>query len=278
MPEKEIQFRKRREINDIFTDTFAFLKQEYKPISKLIGIYVLPFIVMYGLVQVYLQKNVISQFDFSNPETLLENIGPMYMNLFLFSLFGLFVQSLMVATYYSYIEVYVKKGKGNFEISEITPSLFSNGLLAIGASFVLFILVMIGVIFCIVPGIYFANTFSLVIFILIFEKKGMGNAFSRSSSLIKTQWWNTLLINIAGIIIIWTASIIMSIPTMLTGLTQNIFNPEVTPVEYPDWYWVLIGVSTIISSLFYIIPYTFLAFQYFNLDERTKKIDTTIIQ
>ena len=274
MIEKEIQFRKRREVGDIFSDSFGFIKQEHKPISKLIGIYVLPFLLLYGLVQVYLQKNVISQFDFSNPETLLENIGPMYMNLFLFSLFGLFVQSLLIAAYYSYIEVYITKGKGNFDLSEITPHLFSNGLLAIGASFVLFGLVLIGVILCIVPGIYFANTYSLVFFILIFEKKGFGSAFSHAAKLVKTQWWNTLLINIVGIIIIWTVSMIMAIPTMITGLTKNIFKPEVGPVDYPNWYWVLIALSTIVSSALYIIPYTFLAFQYFNLDEETKKLTT----
>jgi hypothetical protein len=276
MVEREIQFRKKREIGVIFTDSFEFLKQEYKPISKLIGIYVLPFLLLYGLVQVYLQKNVLSQFDFSNPDTLLENIGPMYLNMFLFSLFGLFVQSLLIAAYYSYIEVYIKKGKGNFDLSEITPHLFSNGLLAIGASFVLFGLVLIGIILCIVPGIYFANTYSLVFFILIFEKKGFGNAFSRSSSLIKIQWWNTLLINIVGIIIIWTVSMIMSIPTMITGLSRSIFNRDMAPVEYPDWYWVLIAISTIVSSALYVILYTFLAFQYFNLDEEIKELTSRV--
>jgi hypothetical protein len=274
MVEKEIQFRKKREISDIFTDSFEFLKQEFKPISKLIGIYVLPFLLLYGLVQVYLQKNVLSRFDFSNPDTLLENIGPMYLNIFLFSLFGLFVQSLLIAAYYSYIDVYIKKGKGNFDLSEITTNLFSNGLLAIGGSFILFFMVMIGVILCIIPGIYFANTYSLIFFILIFEKKGLANAFNRSAALIKTQWWNTFLINIVGIIIIWTVSMIMAIPTMITGFSKNIFNPEMVPVEYPDWYWLLIAVSTIVSSVLYIVIYTFLAFQYFNLDEETKKLST----
>ncbi|HRX10873.1 MAG TPA: hypothetical protein P5210_04430 [Draconibacterium sp.] len=267
MVEKEIQFRKKREIGDIFTDSFEFIRQEIKPISKLVGIYVFPFLLLYGLVLVYLQKNVISRFDFSNPDTLLENIGPMYMNMFLFSLFGLFVQALLIAAYYSYIDAYVKKGKGNFDLSEITPQLFANGLLAIGASFVLFLLVMVGVILCIIPGIYFANTYSLVFFILIFEKKGFGSAFSRSSLLIRSQWWNTFLINIVGVIIIWTVGMIMSIPTMITGFSKNIFNPDLAPVEYPDWYWVLIAISSIVSSVLYIILYTFLAFQYFNLDE-----------
>jgi hypothetical protein len=272
MTEKEIQFRKKREIGDIFTDTFEFIRQEYKPVLNLIVVYVLPFILLYGVAQVYLQKNVLSKIDFSDSEALLANIGPVYLNVFLFALFGLFVQSLLIATYYSYIEVYVKKGKGNFDLSEITPQLFSNGLLAIGASLVIFIVVMFGLVLCIIPGIYFANTFSIAIIILIFEKKGLGNALMRSSLLIKSEWWSTFLINIAGIVLIWTASFIMSLPLILTGLSVGIFSQSQTPVEYPDWYWVVIGASTVVSSVLYIIPYTFLAFQYFNLDERTKNI------
>jgi len=270
MTEKEIQFRKKREISDIYRDTFEFIGQEYKSIFKLVGIYVLPFLLLYGVVQVFLQKNVIYKIDLSDQEALLSMIGPVYMNIFLFALFGLFVQSLLIATYYSYIEVYVKKGKGNFDIHDITPHLFSNGLLAIGASLVIFISVIFGLFLCIVPGIYFANTFSLAIIILIFEKKGIGNALMRSAFLVKFQWWNTFLINVSGLILIWAASFIMSLPMVLTGLSVNIFDPVKTPVELPDWYWIVMGLSTVVSSVLYIIPYTFLAFQYFNLEERIK--------
>lgn len=272
MTEKEILFRKKREIGDIFSDTFEFIRQEYKPILKLIGVYVLPFLIMYGVVQVYLQKNFISKIDFTDPDALLAVIGPVYLNVFLFSLFGLFVQSLLIATYYSYIEVYVKKGKGNFDLSEITPYLFSNGLLAIGASIVIFIIVIFGIFLCIIPGIYFANTFSLAFIILIFEKKGLGNALMRSALLAKSDWWNTFLINLIGVILLWIVSFIMSIPSMISGFSAGILSQSETPLEYPNWYWILIGTSTIVSSVLWIVPYTFLAFQYFNLEERFKMI------
>jgi len=272
MTEKEIQFKKKREIGDIFSDSFQFIKQEHKPLAKLIAVYVLPFMVLYGFVQIYLQKNVISKIDFTDPETLFANIGPIYLNIFLFSLFGLFVQSLLIATYYSYIEVYVKKGKGNFDLAEITPYLFSNGLMAIGASIVIMIVVIFGIFLCIIPGIYFANTFSIVIIILIFEKKGLGNALMRSAFLVKSDWWNTFLINIMSVILIWTVSFIMSVPLIITGFSAGIFNQTETPTEYPDWYWIYIGISTVISSLLWIVPYTFLAFQYFNLEERAKMV------
>ena len=60
------------------------------------------------------QIKISGKIDFSDSEKILANIGPLYKNIFLFSLFGLFVQSLLIGTYYSYIEIYIKKGKGNF--------------------------------------------------------------------------------------------------------------------------------------------------------------------
>lgn len=275
MIEKEIQFRKKRELGDILSDSFEFIKQEYKPVSKLILTYVLPFLILYGIVQVFIQMKVIGNIDLSDPEALLANIGPIYKNIFLFSLFGIFVQSLLIGTYYSYIEVYIKKGKGNFDISEIKPHLFSNSLLALSAGFAVFILTMIGIVLCIVPGIYFANTFSIAAMVLLFERKGLGNAMSRSWKLVNFQWWNTLLLNIIGIIIIWAAGYVLSLPAMLAGITTTITAvKEMGTIDYPNWYWVLFGISTIISSLLWIIPFTFLAMQYFNLDERTKSENT----
>ncbi len=271
MIEKEIQFRKKRELGDIASDSFEFLKQEYKPISKLIMTYVLPFLILYGIVQVFIQMKVIGNIDLTDPEALLANIGPVYKNIFLFSLFGIFVQSLLIGTYYSYIEIYIKKGKGNFDLSEIKPQLFSNSLIALGAGFVVFIITMIGVVMCIVPGIYFANTFSIVVMIALFERKGLGNAMSRSWNLVNSQWWNTLLINIIGIVIIWAAGFVLTLPAMLAGITTTIVAIKDTgTIDYPNWYWVMTGVSTIISSLLWIIPATFIAMQYFNLDECSK--------
>jgi hypothetical protein len=208
--------------------------------------------------------------DLSDMENMMSNLGPLYLNIFLFSLFGLFIQSLVIATFYTYIEAYVKNGKGNFELSDITPQLFNNGLLAIGASLAVFVMVIFGLILCILPGIYFANTLSPVIIILLFERKGIAAAFTRSAFLVNRQWWNTILINIVGLIIIWMVSFVFSIPGMLAGFSISLTDPATTLQNYPDWYWILSGISTIVSSVFYIIPYTFIAFQYFNLDEITK--------
>lgn len=272
MNKTEIDFRKKREVGEIINDSFQFLKQEYKPILGLIAIYVLPFMLLYGAGQVFLQMKLIDRIDFTDTESLMANIGPVYTNILLYSLFGLFVQSLLIATFYSYIEVYVKKGKGNFDLSEVKTLLYSNGLLALGAGITVYIIVLFGILLCIVPGIYFANTLSLTAMIFIFEKKGLGNAVMRSALMVRYNWWNTFLLNLIGIVIIWVSNMILSIPTMLTGISNNLLSGQQPSVmDYPQWYWIITGLISVISALLMIILYTFLAFQYFNLDERTKQ-------
>ncbi len=271
MTEQEIQFRKKRELGDIISDSFQFLRYEIKPLLRLIIVYVLPFIILYGVVQVYVQQKILGNVDFSDSEMLMSNFGPIYSNILITSLFSLFVQSLLAGTFYSYIEIYVKKGKGNFRLHEITPNLFSNSLLALGANLVLFAMVMAGLILCIAPGIYFGNSLSLVVMIIIFEKRGLGNALTRSWRLVHSQWWNTFVLNLLAFLIIMAISFVLSIPSMFAGVSSSFFSmQESGTLNYPQWYWVLMAVSTIISSILWVIPYTFLAFQYFNIEERTK--------
>jgi len=92
---------------------------------------------------------------------------------------------------------------------------------------------------------------------------------TKSWGLVKTQWWNTLALNILGIIFVYAVGLIFSIPSLLMGFVGG-FNAAMnkTPVDYPQWYWILTAIASIVSTAFLIVPYTFQAFQYFNLDER----------
>ncbi len=266
MPHKEIQFRKKRELGEIFSDSFDFLRSEINPVFKLIVPYVLPFVLVYAVLVVYFQMKMMKIVDFVQLEEMLKNGNSLYLNVFLVTLFGVFVQSLLAGTYYTYIDFYIRKGRGNFTADEIQPELFKNTLLALAANLILFALALLGVILCILPGIYFANSLSIVVFTQLFEKKGLANTFSRSWRLVHSQWWNTFLINLVGVILIYAVGFVLSLPSVFAGITSTIFaGQNAAPVEYPLWYWLLNGLSIVISSLFWMVPYTFLAFQYFNL-------------
>lgn len=270
MEEREIIFRKKREIGEVIADSFEFLKQNLSSISRIIAIYVLPFLLLYAGALVYFQRNILSKFDLSNPEIIMKNIGPFYLNIFLFLLFVIFIQSLFAGTYFSYLEAYIKHGKGNFNLSDISPNFFTNGLLALRANLIFLVIVILGGMMCFLPAIFFANTFSLIVFINIFEKKGIGNALSVSWKLVNSNWWNTLLVNLVSYLIVIVANVILSLPVIIMESTNPAFSPAANnQANYPTLYWVFIGLSGIITTAMLIIPFTFQAFQYFNLAERT---------
>ncbi len=270
MEQKEIRFQKKREIGTIISDSFEFLKLEFQPLARIMLVYVLPFLILYAGAQIYFQVNVMSQFDMSDPESLMANIGPFYSNLFLFMLFGLFIQSLLAGTYFSYLEAYIKKGKGNFTLHDISSRFFSNSLLALGAGLVFTFLTLIGTIFCILPGIFVANSLSLAVFIFIHEKKGLSDALSRSWLLVRTQWWNTFALNFLGLLMVYAIGTLLSLPTMIMGFSTGIFAPgDFKLVDFPMEYWIWTGFTSIVSTLLLIVPFTFIAFQYFNLEERS---------
>jgi hypothetical protein len=271
MEQKEILFQKKREIGEVISDSFTFLKQNSTQIIRIICIYVLPFLIIYAAAQLYFQKNILSRIDFSNQEALQENIKPFFLNYLLIAIFSVFIKSLLTGTFYSYIEAYIKKGKGNFSISDISNNLFTNSLLAFGANLIYLIIVIFGITCCILPGIFLANTLSLIVFISIFEKKGINEALWRSWNLVNPNWGNTFLLNIIGIIIVVGTSFLLSLPLSFVGTPDSslVTNPQAL-ANLPIWYWIVSGIIAVISNALYVIIFTFQAFQYFNLAESEK--------
>jgi len=276
MEQKELKFSKKRDPGTVISDSFLFLRLHFSPLSKLTLTYVFPFILLYAVASVFLQMKIVTSIDLTNEEQLLQNIVPVYGNLFLLSLFGIFVQSLYIGAFYTYVEASIKKGGGGVKISEISHLLFSNTLLALGASLVVSFIVLAGIILCIIPGIYFANSLSLSFFIVIMEKKGIGNAISRSFQLVSVRWWDTFLINLAGLFFIIVLILVVSIPSAILGFSTSFLGLKAgSQVDYPTWYWVLTGLSTILSNLFYIVFYTFYVFQYYSILEYLKPAENS---
>ena len=190
---------------------------------------------------------------------------------FLILFFSVFVQSLFMAVIYTYIHAYLDRGKGNFTSSEITSEFFTNAYICIGTTIVVSILSFIGLILCILPGIFILNSLSLAIFIAVYEKKGIGYAISRSWNLVKLHWWGTLLLNLIGILISQAAAMALSAPATIGLESKVIFaQGETFSQAVADWrVWVFL-FSSVIGTLLSVVAFIFLAFQYFNLKEREK--------
>ena len=138
----------------------------------------------------------------NDPEYLIESLKPLYKNIFIVSSFSIFVQTLFMGVVYSYIALYAEKGKGNFTLQDVTDRIFSNSLMLLGVVVIAITISFLGLMLCFLPGIYFANTFSVAAIAIVVEKKGIGQALSRSWKLVNFQWLNTFVVNLVGLLFI----------------------------------------------------------------------------
>jgi hypothetical protein len=85
------------------------------------------------------------------------------------------------------------------------------------ASIVMGLLIVAGLIFCLIPGIYLYPVMALVPSIMIIENVSFGYAFNQSFRLIKDNWWVTFGVLVVVYIILYVANLVVAIPSAIFG-------------------------------------------------------------
>ncbi|MGW4207547.1 hypothetical protein ACWEIJ_06125 [Lentzea sp. NPDC004789] len=117
----------------------------------------------------------------------------------------------------------------------------------LGATVLSGLVITVGVILCILPGIYVGVLFSLIGPALVLERCGVGTAFTRSRVLVTGAWWRTFGILVLAAVISWVISWIISLPFGLLGAASNGFSAEPT-AALSAGSMVLSTIGAIIAS------------------------------
>jgi hypothetical protein len=91
----------------------------------------------------------------------------------------------------------------------------------LGATLLSTLLIVVGVILCILPGIWLGVMFSLIGPALVLERCGVGAAFGRSKALVNGAWWRTFGILLLAGLIAGVISWIISLPFELVSLATT---------------------------------------------------------
>ncbi len=265
--EQHIDFRRNRDFGEIFNDTFIFLKQEYKKLGKIILFYIIPPLVVTSVLSTVIQYNNSAGLFSQNPQDLLGvNMTLLVINL-LISVVG---QTIMACGIYGYISLYVETGPDGFSMSDVWNKITQFFMPVIFTNIVVLLVVIAGTIFFIIPGIYLAVSLSLILFIVVHEQDGLGYSFTRSFVLTRIKWWWTFLLIIVFyalvLILIYTIALPETIIMEKYGI-HAITASATIPEGITTTLITLNILINILGTILYIIPYTALAFQYFNLVE-----------
>jgi hypothetical protein len=266
--ESGIDFRQPRDFGKVFSATFIFLKQEFRSLGTAILYYAFPFILI-SAISLVLFMNRFKPF-ITNPEAIPSSGFLKEIIVFYFLMILIFIISnvLLVSTVNNYIALYIEKGRGNFSVADVSSRIGSNFWQILFTAILTGIMIVIGYMFCFLPGIYLAVSLCFVYFAITYDKKGFGDAISRSFEISHIQWWWTLLLLIVVYIIIM---IVVLIPyfiflfSFIGSLTFTDNNGNLPPeklIEIIRKFSYMLAVLSILSSLLSVIPMVSIAFQY----------------
>lgn len=270
-----IELKKKRELGDILSDTFAFLRSQFKPFFstflKIVGPYLLVMLISYGFYfssfSQLLNFNRIDSIDF-------DAFNGVYFFLaivvLVFSVLASYV--LSQATTLFYMQSYAENN-GVINFGEIKNNVYNKFWSFIGLGFLVGLSLIIGLMFCCVPGIFLYVPLSLSFAILVFKGKSVTDSFGYSFDLVKDHWWITFATIFVLLIIVTVASSAFSIPAVIYQYAKmGILSGEIDAENFggvlsDPIYVVLNLISTLAQFLLNIISLIAVALIYFNLNE-----------
>jgi len=270
MNQEYIEFKKQRELGEILSITFKFLRENYKDAGKIFLKLVGPaFILLIAAVTYYAWSTV--GISFISNEGF--NISEFMISAGLMLLAYLFYVTSMTGTVYHIILSYINN-RGEIISSEVTTGMKQDFAKILMVTVISWILVFAGTMLVLIPGIYVAVPVSLATALLVFRRNGVMDSITDSFQLIKDNWWNTFASLLCIGLIVYLISLVFQLPAifyfMFKAFVSASEGSAATSVE--DMFgigYIIINIFTsIIQYLVYSITPIGIAFVYFNLNEK----------
>jgi hypothetical protein len=274
-------FKKERELGDIISDTFTFFSQNNKILFNIFFKFISPFILLLVVSSTLYQYKTGDLFsDISiigtNPDyffrSFIENIIVMLF----------FIVTTFLTTVITYLAImhaiksYINNG-GEIIESDISSGIKKDFWKMAGFNILFYIVTVIGIMFCFLPGIYIGVVLAPGFALVIMKDISATDAFSKCFSLIKDNWWITfatflifvILLGIIGIIFQLPATIYAMIEGFVAAENFTTYNNDALGSVYKDWIYLLFSAIAVIGQYFMnIFSVIMVALVYFNLSEK----------
>jgi hypothetical protein len=280
MTNSTINFKQERDFGDLFNATFSFISQEFKRLGTAILYFVFPFFIVSAIamtiysVKAQEMSQALIQGDKSYPFAIFSLLGSMMGYVAATMLISFVATTVLMVTVFGYIKLYIQKGPEGFTINDVWLEVTRYFWKALIATIIVGIVVLVGIIFCVIPGIYLGVALFIIFPIMIFEEKSFGTSFSRSIKLINTNWWLTFGILIVTGIIIYVLAIFISIPSIILGFKSLFANMKANQIPIMDFsvgFYIINSITSLISQLLMVIPLVLSTFIYFSYVEKVEK-------
>ncbi|UMB61579.1 hypothetical protein MHL31_05075 [Lutibacter sp. A80] len=270
-----IEFKKERDLGAIITDTFKFIRENWKEyftvVLKIVGPVLL---VGLGVLVFYMftMSDLFSELDTieANP---IGFLSQMFSWVFVLIFVYVLMYTLLSMSSLYFIKSYIEHN-GDPIFSEVKENVLKNIWKFLGLGILITIVTLLGMVFCYLPGFYLGTVLSLATSIMVFEDKNIGDTFSHSFTLIKGEWWNTFGV----LVVVWLLLAVLgqafSIPAMIyqfikMGTVMGGDDPTEIFSIFKDPIYLALNIgSYIFQFILYSIPLISTVFIYFDLNEQ----------
>lgn len=279
---QKINLLKVRDFGEIFNDTFAFIRQNLWPFIKPCITIAGPFFFVAGIfngrgIGEYYRNifSVLKEEDTPNFEGIESSATDMFMDIGIAYIFIIIAFILFIALINSYIIIY---RKAQFLPSEITTGMVwqeaSQHLFKIIITFfIVAVILFIGFMCCLIPGIFLSAPLSLI-FILQMEERSLsiGQAIKKCFKLTENYWWLTFGIIVVLSLIYSLVGSALSLPVTVALAGLSFFDIGIIGSIIQSLF---MGVTYLFTFLLSGILYIGIAVTYYSHRERMEGISLT---
>lgn len=283
---QESDFRRERDFGQKISATFEFIGAHWRPLGRVLLYLVLPAALVQNVLSVLVQREVHGHLReprlhqgeaLDNPLDIMQRAvwgtmtrSPLY---WLNTAVGTAFITLLVLSIYGYVVLLLQRRTPGpavavSEVWQVVRRAFLGTFLSVWG---VYLVVGVGFLFLLVPGIYLSVALSLFFIVKLTEGTGFGDTVGRCLRLTRGKWWSTF-----GLIFIMVLMLEMvlvglgAVATLLAGgLTAVV---HASREQSPLFTVVLTSINSALVLLIYPPLLLVLAFQYFNLVERQQGV------
>jgi len=273
-----IEFRKQRDFSSILSDTFGFIRNEFKPFIKTVVNIAGPAIVVFMIALAaynYVSGDVLNFSSFGEPSFNSSSVFVIITIAIFYLISAIAAYILTVASVLFYIKSYVDN-KGVVDPTEVKTNVHKSFWSFLGLSFLKGITLFIAALLCFLPVFYAMIPMAIVFSIYVFEpKRSTSEAYSQSFKLVNIDFWTAFGAFLILGIIYYVLGMVFSIPTVIyTLISTGVFSGEIDPANMgtfsQDPILIFLNVlNTFFQFFLNIILIVGGAIIYFHLHEKT---------
>lgn len=272
-----IEFRKNSDFSGILTDTFGFIRNEFKPLLKAVLNIAGPAILIYLLSLTVYNYVAGDALDFATYSSgfASQNVGVFLVTFLIYFCSVIAAYTLLGTTVLFYIKSYVDN-KGNVDLVEVKQNAYRSFWPFVGLGFLKGITLVFATVLCVLPVLYAMVPMAVVFGIYVFEpRNSVTDAYSKGFSLVNIDFWTVLGTYLVLFIIYYIVIIVFALPSSIYAMiSSGIFSGEVDPANLENFTKdpILIFLSVIqgfVQVLLNIILIVGGAVIYFHLHEKS---------